>query len=202
MLALYLVTGIIGLGLIIVSAISGLGDHSMDVDQSVDVDHSTDFHADHSFDADHAHEIAGAVSEVWLPFLSLRFWTYLMGGFGGFGLLLTLLGAAQEPNRVIASSIVGLIVGLGAAGLYRWMNRNQLNSSVSDNDFIGRPAKVLVAPIDGNPGKVRVEVKGDIIDMHAIPLEGHAFSTGDEVIVVSVDGTKLTIAESEQYLNS
>jgi len=205
MLALYVVTGIIGLGLIIVSAIGGLGndfdvDHNVDIDHSVEIDH--DVAIDHGLEADHAHEVAQSVSEVWLPFLSLRFWTYLMGGFGGFGVLLTLLGAGQEPTRMIASSIVGLIVGTGAASLYRWMNRNQLSSSVEERDFIGRVAKVLVAPIEGNPGKVRVEVKGDIIDMHAFPLEGHAISLGDEVVVVSVDGTRLTVAESEKYLNS
>lgn len=198
MLALYVVTGILGLGLIIVSAIGGLGDHDFGTDHSAEIDHS----ADHSFDADHAHEVAASASEVWLPFLSLRFWTYLLGGFGGFGVLLTLLGAGQEPTRLIASSIVGLIVGVGAASIFRWMNRNQLNNSVSDGDFVGRTAKVLVAPIEGNPAKVRVEVKGDIIDMHALPLEGHLISLGDEVIVVSVDGTRLTIAESEKYLNS
>ncbi len=198
MLALYVVTGILGLGLIIVSAIGGLGDHDFGADHSAEIDHS----ADHSFDADHAHEVAASASEVWLPFLSLRFWTYLLGGFGGFGVLLTLLGAGQEPTRLIASSIVGLIVGIGAASVFRWMNRNQLNNSVSDGDFVGRTAKVLVAPIEGNPAKVRVEVKGDIIDMHALPLEGHLISLGDEVIVVSVDGTRLTIAESEKYLNS
>jgi len=198
MLALYVVTGILGLGLIIVSAIGGLGDHDFGADHSAEIDHS----ADHSFDADHAHEVAASASEVWLPFLSLRFWTYLLGGFGGFGVLLTLLGAGQEPTRLIASSIVGLIVGVGAASIFRWMNRNQLNNSVSDGDFVGRTAKVLVAPIEGNPAKVRVEVKGDIIDMHALPLEGHLISLGDEVIVVSVDGTRLTIAESEKYLNS
>lgn len=205
MLALYVVTGIIGLGLIIVSAIGGMGhdldvDHNIDIEHSVDIDHDVD--VDHGFDADHAHEVAHAVSDVWLPFFSLRFWTYLLGGFGGFGVLLTLLGAGQEPTRMIASSIVGLIVGTGAASLYRWMNRNQLNSSVGERDFVGLVAKVLVAPQGNDPGKVRVEVKGDIIDMHAFPLEGHAIFQGDEVVVVSIDGTRLTVAESERYLNS
>ncbi len=192
MLALYVVPAIIGLGLIVLAALGGLG-HDMDLDHgSADVDHG-DFHSDHTIE--HA-------SDFWLPFLSLRFWTYLFGGFGGFGLLLTLLGVRQEPIRFFCSLAMGLVAGLGAAWVFRWLSKSQLNSSVNDQDFLGCTGQVLVAPVGADPGKIRVHVKDDVIDLLALPLEGHSIQRGDEVVVVSIEGTRAVVANAGEYLNS
>lgn len=193
MLALYLVPAIVGLGLIVLSALGGMG-HDLDIDHGgLEVDHHADFESDHTIE--HA-------SDFWLPFLSLRFWTYLLGGFGGFGLLLTLLGVRTEPIRLLCSIAVGLVAGFGAAWIFRWLSRSQSNSSVNDQDFLGATGKVLVPPVGADPGKIRVEVKGDLIDLLATPLEGHTIGRGDEVVVVSIEGTRAVIANASEYLNS
>jgi len=191
MLAIYLVTAIIGLGLIVFSALGGLA-------EGVDVDHSADADLSHDLDS----HVDGPISDFWLPFFSLRFWIYLIGGFGGFGLILTLMGINEQPLQLIAASVVGLIVGTGAAVTMRLIQKSHSNSSVSDRDFVGLIAKVLVAPIDANPGKIRLEIKNETIDVLALPLEGHTIASGDQVVVVSVDGAHVTVANAEKYLDS
>lgn len=199
MLTLYIITGIIGLGLIVVSALGGLGSDS---DFSSDVDHDLDSSGDVEVSQDVDHPSAADAGDFWLPFFSLRFWIYFMGGFGGFGALLTFANVSAEPVRAISAGIVGLILGVGAAVMMRFLYRNQLDSSISDKDFVGTLARVLVSPVDSNPGKVRVEIRNESIDLLAIPLEGHLIQAGDDVMVVAVDGTYVTVAKTDEYLNS
>jgi membrane protein implicated in regulation of membrane protease activity len=206
MLVLYVITGIIGLGLIILSALGGFGaeadfdaDASVDFDSHVEIDASHDFDSGHDFD--HGHDLTHG-ADIWLPFFSLRFWTYLLGGFGGFGLLLSLIGVNQEPIRLISAIIAGLITGLSAAYAMRYFQRNNLNSSISDKDFLGAAARVTVSPSENNPGKVRLFLKDETIDVLALPLEGHTITSGDEVVVVSVNGAYVTVANTEQYMNN
>ncbi|MFM9872179.1 MAG: NfeD family protein [Fimbriimonadaceae bacterium] len=205
MLAIYLVTAIIGLGLIVFSALGGLSEHG-DFDHQVETesevstgfghDLQTDSHSGlDSHDADHA-------SDFWLPFFSLRFWIYLTGGFGGFGLILTMMGIKEQPIQFVSALIVGLIIGTVAAVTMRILKKSGSNSSVSDRDFVGLAAKVLVAPVDANPGKIRLAIKNETIDVLALPLDGHTIATGDQVVVVSVDGAHVTVANAEKYLDS
>jgi membrane protein implicated in regulation of membrane protease activity len=196
MLTLYVITGIIGLGLIIFSAIGGMGDSHGDLSHDADVSH--DLSTNHGLDS---HDVSHS-GDFWLPIFSLRFWTYFFGGFGGFGTLLTFLNVSSEPIRLFAALGVGLVVGIAAATIMRILIRNQISHSISDGDFVGVIAKVLVSPAENNPGKIRVEVKDESIDLLAIPMEGHQIRSGDEVVIVSVEGSTVTVAQSEQYLNS
>jgi membrane protein implicated in regulation of membrane protease activity len=205
MLALYLVTAIIGLGLIVFSALGGLSEHG-DFDNSVETESevSTGFGHDLHSDADSgldSHD-ADHTSDFWLPFFSLRFWIYLTGGFGGFGLILTMMGVKEQPTQFISALTVGLVIGTVAAVTMRILKKSGSNSSVSDRDFVGLAAKVLVAPVDANPGKIRLAIKNETIDVLALPLDGHTIATGDQVVVVSVDGAHVTVANAEKYLDS
>ncbi len=201
MLALYLITAIIGLGLIVFSAFGGMSDHG---EFGHDISSDADIHVELDHDVDHSisiHDVAHS-SDFWLPFFSLRFWIYLLGGFGGFGLILTMMGIKEQPLQVGAALIVGLIIGTVAAVTMRLLNKSHSNSSVSDRDFVGVVARVLIAPRDTDPGKIRLEIKNETIDVLARPLEGHTITSGDEVVVVSVDGAHVTVANAEKYLNS
>ncbi|MBL8068674.1 MAG: hypothetical protein JNM28_09515 [Armatimonadetes bacterium] len=204
MLALYVVTGVVGLGLIILSALGALGGSDVDHDAHFEIGGHHEFDASpeapHGIDHDHGLDHGG--SDFWLPFFSLRFWTYLLGGFGGFGILLTVIGLNQEPLRVVASSCVGLVSGLGAAIAMRYFQTHRMDSSISEKDYLGASARVTVAPSPGSPGKVRLVVKDETIDMLALPLEGQAIAAGDQVVVVSVDGTVVTVANADQYMDS
>ena len=84
----------------------------------------------------------------------------------------------------------------------RYFQKNSPNSSISDADFLGVLAKVTVSPSESSPGKVRVVLKDETIDVLAFPLEGHTITSGDEVVVVSVNGSHVTVANAEQYMNN
>ena len=62
MLTLYVITGIIGLGLIIFSAIGGMGDSHGDLSHDADVSH--DLSSDHGLDS---HDVSHS-GDFWLPF--------------------------------------------------------------------------------------------------------------------------------------
>ena len=90
MLALYIGTMLFGFVLIAISALLGGGDQDgdMDVDHDADVDSELDADAD----ADHDVDNDAADLRLWLPFLSMRFYTFLSFAFGLSGTLMTLLG--------------------------------------------------------------------------------------------------------------
>ncbi|MDI9639468.1 NfeD family protein [Kamptonema cortianum] len=198
MLTIYVITAIVGGGLILLSALGGLGHGDFDVSHDVDVDVNTDF--DHNFGADHS--VTDAASDFWLPFLSLRFWTYGLGCFGIFGSFLTFTGLAKEPLAAMVAGGVGFVGGTAAAWIMRWASKNETDSSVGERDLMGVAGKVLVRAGEGNPAKIRVEVKGDIIDLLAKSHDGSPIEKDEDVVVVGIEGNQAIIAKSNDFLNS
>jgi membrane protein implicated in regulation of membrane protease activity len=137
---------------------------------------------------------------MWIPFLSIRFWTYAIGTFGVIGVLLSLVSRAQEPAIVTISGVTGFAMGLVAACAYRWAQKCQTSSAVSENDYVGTEAHVLVAARPGHPGKVRMSIRGDLIDMIAATEGDKSIEAGEEVLVVGLDGSQVRIARKEDIL--
>ncbi len=213
MLALYIVTAIIGGGLMLLSAVGGLGSHA-DVSHDLGGGHDFGGHdvgghdvgghdvgghegLEHGGHGDHEH---GGEGGLWIPFLSLRFWTYAIGTFGILGLLLTLFSDAAEPGVGMTSGVLGFVMGLVAAYGYRLAQRSQTSGGVSERDFLGVEGKVLVATKPDHPGKVRVTVKDDIIDMLALSEGGKTIEVGEDIVVVAVEGDQVRIAKKGDIL--
>lgn len=194
MLTLYIVTAIIGGALILISAISGGhdADHDFDVGHDVDVSHDADVgHGDHGADV---------TSGAWLPFFSLRFWTYFAAAFGIIGLLLTLLKAADPTMTALLALGGGLITGMLVAWIMRWLKSASTTDGASIHELLGKQAKMLVGAKPDQMGKVRIEAKGEIIDMIAIADDGGAIEAGEEVLVVGVDGNQVRVARPKDFL--
>lgn len=189
MLAAYIVAAIVGGGMIAFSALAGAEAHH-------DVGGDLGGHdADHGNDS-HEH---GDGASLWLPFLSLRFWTYLIGTFGLMGLVLTLSKASPEPMTSIISGVSGLVMGTFAAGIVRYLSKNENSANVSDEDFMGALGKVTVG-ISALPGKVRTSVKGDVIDVIALGENGEQFAQGEEVMIVGFEGQTAKVVRKDDYL--
>lgn len=203
MLALYIISAIVGGGLILASALGALGSHAgfdhdaggLEADSGLD--HSFDHSADHSVDAHTIAQDAG----VWLPFFSLRFWTYVFGGGGLAGLLLTLTNASAEPVTAIVSSGFGLVMGFIAAYTFRLLAKNETNTATLEADFVGALGKLTVGVRDAQPGKVRTSIRGDIIDMIAVSEPGRELPQGEEVVIVGVEGNTVRVAPRSDYLD-
>lgn len=196
MLAVYIISAIVGGGLVLASALLSHGDH--DVHEG-SLGHG-DVHVDHDGDGQ-------ADAHIWLPFLSLRFWTYFFAMFGLGGLLLGKFTDLQEPKIATFSAVTGVIVGTIVAYLMRLAKRLEAGSSVRTEDFLGRTGEVVVAIRPGSAGKVRVNLRGDIIDVIAIPNDGETLEIGSEAVIVTMESDRARVMSraallEETHLNA
>jgi membrane protein implicated in regulation of membrane protease activity len=217
-LPLYLTAAIIGGGMVLVSALGGMFGHGADHDATGGHDH--DFHVGgHDHDAgagdhDHDHEVghqaadaAGKVNDVfnaiadWIPFLSLRFWMAFAATFGVLGSILTIMKMSVEPMTLITSLAAGLFTGVLVHTIITALKRTMKDSSVAEKDMVGTAGRVLVSPRGLDPGKIRIELKGDIIDMLAVSDDGKDIEAGTEIFVVAIEGQRARIARQEDLLN-
>jgi membrane protein implicated in regulation of membrane protease activity len=155
MLALYLLSLVVGGGLLLLALLGGgegeVGGEALDLEP----------------------ELAGSGSEPssWasaLPLLSLFFWTFFLAFFGLTGLLLTWL--APGPGAVLTAVLaagVGVAAGWAAQRLISSMARRTVDSSVGPAELIGRLAQVVVPIARGELGKVRLEVGGRQVELLA-----------------------------------
>ena len=123
MLPIYI--GSLALGGILIVASIVLGDTDtdadLDVDAGLDVDPDLDIGLDGDQDAililqDPADAIVDA--GIWLPFFSLRFWTFALASFGASGARLSVLGATGFLAAGV-SVCIGGVIGTGAAWIFR-----------------------------------------------------------------------------------
>jgi membrane protein implicated in regulation of membrane protease activity len=182
MLTVYAICAVVG-GLLILMSLLG-GDHGTD-HAEVSLDH--DVSADAGHEGDLSHE------GPWLPFLSLRFWSYGLAGFGVIGLILQLMGRVPLAMIPWIAGAFGLSLGLAIAWTLRQLSKNALNSGAGIDDLLGMEAEVTV-PIRGmESGRIRATIKGDIIDMLAITDEPSALMPGSPVYIVSVEGDRVKV---------
>lgn len=202
MLAIYVFCAIVGGGLILLSALGGLSEGLLDgIDSHTDidtggVDYDHDISLGHDADLDHHIESAkefAPTSDFWLPFLSLRFWIYAIGGFGVVGSLLTLFKLAESGLALWISLGFGLVAGTLVSYTMRALTLGEQDSSVREKDFLGVTGRLTVLPRNGDPGKIRMLVKGETIDMLAIPEGDIEFERDEEVVVVGIDGTRVRV---------
>lgn len=227
MLAIYLICGIVGGGLILAAALGGLTSSALDGidtggDADVDFDHSVDFDTadididgdvdiDMTSDAGDGFDMAEHMESAkdftqdagfWLPFFSLRFWIYFAGGFGLFGTFLTLTKAAMEPIALWLALGFGALIGTAVAMVMRWLKGQESDSMIREKDMLGVSGKMVVTPRNGQPGKVRISVKGETLDLLALSRKGTEVERGEEVVVIHVDDSRVTVARSEDIFNS
>jgi len=149
-----------------------------------DTDHGGgDGHADHGGHSGDK-SVADAAAFAWLPASSLRFWTFFLIFGGGVGTALTLLGSPASAVMVmIAALVVGWGSGAGAVTAVRMLSAKAGDSSTSPAELVGATGQLLLGAGPGEPGKVRLDVKGRIQDFVAVSDE--ALPTGERVMVVS-----------------
>ncbi len=177
MLGLYLACFLFGSVLIGASLLGGDGEHHVDKDVSLDKDlHPV---GDHS-------PVGDAASALpWLPFLSMRFWTFGTASFGLTGLLLTLLPVASWVVVALAVS-VGLAVGSGSAWLFRAIHRDEVTGSISLSRYAGEQGRVVVTVRPGSTGRIALESAAGRVEIPAITQDGDVLAVGDQVLVASV----------------
>ncbi|MBD2345385.1 NfeD family protein [Anabaena subtropica] len=90
--------------------------------------------------------------------------------------------------------VLGLIVGVFIVGLIYVQRRRQAVDSLIRIDNVVGCFGVVEVPLNHNsPGKVRVNLKGSLVDFVAFSDEVHQFNQGDSVVVVRIDGNKVWV---------
>jgi membrane protein implicated in regulation of membrane protease activity len=93
---------------------------------------------------------------------------------------------------------VGMLIGLLIVGLIYLRRRNQVvNSLIESEDLVGC-AGVVILPIDSKTvGKVRLRIKGAVLELGAQTDSAESFQVGDLVCVVEVEGARVWVVAEE-----
>ena len=177
MLALYLGALVVAVGVVGVQAFAG---HDADA-SGHDVSHAGDHEA-----------------PPWALLLSLRFWSFAMLAFGLSGALLTLFGLAGAGVTAAIAIALGAISGAFASVVIRRMTHKGPSSQVLQSEVVGRVGRVLVPSDAGTLGKVRVEVRGQIVDYVAASRE--PLEADDVVVIEDFDGREVNVSKAPKEL--
>lgn len=165
-------------------------------------DHGGGHDADGDLDLDLHHDLGNhdVSTGPWLPFLSLRFWTYFFAGFGANGLLVSWLTATTAPLVIGLSLVVGLLCGFGVSYALRTLRSTESTSGAKAGDLLGKEGEVQVTIRGATPGRIRVNVRGDIIDYLATTEEPEPIEPGSSVVVLGLTGDRVLVARLENVL--
>lgn len=188
---------IVGGIFVLLAAVGGLDGVDIDTDFDFDVEASANID-----DIDIGTQIDQTLRVLrdrwWLPFLSLRFWTFALCFFGLTGLLINLM----QPNLAgwlgaLIAVLMGLFCGLVAALVLRSLGRQSVSSLIRPETLTGQIATVEI-PFDSNSrGKVSLSLAGSTVSFFAITQEEREFRAGETVLVVGMEHNKLWVAAAD-----
>jgi membrane protein implicated in regulation of membrane protease activity len=182
-------------GLLIAASIfMGGSDHDADFDVDADLDIDVDVDADLDVDADQDFDVDPELLEGpqtsggmswWLPFLSMRFWTFASATFGGTGVLLSLLETASTLTFVI-STVLAIVLGWSVAWMFHQLKKTTTVGEITTTSLQGAEATVMLDIGPGKRGKIRLLFDGSMVDLLANTDDEAAIARGSRVLIVSV----------------
>ena len=103
----------------------------------------------------------------------------------------------------VFSVAIGLFIGALIVWLiYFWRRRQIVDSMMRPEDIIGIYGTVEI-PFDANSkGKVRVDIKGSMVDFIARSEETRIFNRGDRVFILQMKGNKVGVIGEESVQSS
>jgi len=200
MIWIYILCLVVGGTFVVLSAVGGLdgADFAGDFDVEIDAETESDFE-----DVDvgtHGNRASRSMRgrSFWVPFLSLRFWTFALCFFGLTGILVSLAQPELVSGLVaLIASVMGLLCGTAAAFVLRALGSNQVNSLTRPDELAGQIGTVEI-PFDANSrGKVRLSIRGATVGFFAFTQEQREFQTGESVLVVGLENNKLWVISTD-----
>lgn len=137
----------------------------------------------------------------WLSLIkNLKFWTFGSCFFGLTGILLiTLRTGLPSIAIILIASVMGLICGTTMSGLLLYLRRQQADSLIRHDDLVGLAGTVEI-PFDSHTrGKVRLKVKGSILEVVAFTDGDSAFQPGEQVVVVGTQDHRVWVVSSDAF---
>ena len=159
-----------------------------------DADHGgLDHGADHDGNGD------GDAGDVWSVLASVRFWAFGLLAFGLVGTLTAVFHLAGPALTAAVSTAAGIASGVFAVTAIRRLTRRTASSHATRGDLVGKLGKVVV-PVGAEwRGKVRIEVKGALIDVPARATE--AIGVGEVVLVEEDEGDAVRVERAPSELS-
>jgi hypothetical protein len=204
MLTVYLSCLVVGGVFVALSAMGALGkdvdvDHDASVEAHAELDAGFEAHAlEAAPELDAAHELTlGDASQglaarepdsrkLWLPVLSLRFWTFGAAFFGLTGTLLSTLTATSAFFVAAMSAATGIGVGTLSAWLVRWLRR-PVGASVRIGDYSGAVGELMLPLRPGGITRIRLRVHERERTMLAVSPDPIELAAGTRVLVLGID---------------
>ena len=200
MLLLYIYIAAFVLGACLLCASMFLGHHDADAGADVHVD-GADAHADadahgHA-ETDHGGAGHGvSLSDFWLPFISVRFWIFFLCFFGLTGSLFSLFGLAGRWQTLLLALLVGVATGFAAAMIIQYLRKHEVGQATTEEDLKGLEGVVLLPLSPGGTGKVRLDVRGQTVDLVAVSDEQHPIETGRRVVVIDMRDNQAVVVSA------
>jgi hypothetical protein len=135
-------------------------------------------------DTDHGGHV-GDAGIGWAPITSLRFWVFLLAFGGAVGYALERIG---ESQAIAAGGAIGIgwVSGVMAVAIIRSLSRKSGSSEIVANELVGVTGQLVLPAAPGKPGKVRVDVKGRLVDYVANVVDDAGdLPTGSQVLIVA-----------------
>jgi membrane protein implicated in regulation of membrane protease activity len=158
----YVLALVVGGGLMLVQAISG-GHDTVDPGHALDIQHH------------------GAGPGL----LSIRSFIYGLFAFGFVGAALHIPGITGRTSALLIALASGVAAGLAAGFTFARLGSAAASGAASLHEAAGRRARVLLPCAADRPGKIRLDLGGQQVDMKAT-TSGPPIPAGAEVVVVEV----------------
>jgi membrane protein implicated in regulation of membrane protease activity len=183
----YLFALIVAVGVVLVQLF--LSTDSADAD-SVDVEHPGDsLLAPDAVSVGHSSDGAGL--RFWMVF-RLRFWTFALLGFGLLGAFLHFFSPLPRWLTASASVAMGALAGWLAVFTFSKLNQKGNNSGAEASELVGQLGRVLLPVNQQGLTKVRLRVKGQLVDY--VAASGEKLTQGTSVLVEEVNGNTLQVS--------
>jgi len=134
------------------------------------------------------------------PFIflaSIRFWAFALLVFGLVGSLLRFFHFAGRVEATIIAAIAGAISGYVATSVVRRL-QGGTSSVATSRDVVGQVGRVIVAPSNDARGKVRVNVRGSMVDY--VARSADVLREDDAIIVEEFDGGEVLVSRAPKEL--
>lgn len=193
MQSVYWLCFILGGTFVTLSALGGLD--GVEFDAEIDTDIELRPPTPHDQSKPSSHTINPKVRFVVNVLTSVRFWTFSSGFFGLTGILLSWLYSSFSAGLIFTIALlIGLLLGTAIASALVALHMRQVDSLVRSTDLAGLMGVVEV-PFDAHSrGKIRVDVRGNIVDFVARTDESEQlFEQGDRVLIVGVEHNRLWV---------
>lgn len=193
MLTVYVISLLVGGFFVALSALAGDGEADAGGGEGpLSIELTDPAHGDHP-----------NVQTLWLPFLSFVFWSYGVFSFGIAGCLLHWLTPGLGDLVIAAASaMAGLTLGTGAAAALRYFRQHEADSMPRPEEALGRSGTVEVPFARGQRGKVRMRIKGTLVDYTATTDDNEPLPAGRRVLVVGARGGVLHVVSEEKALGT